>query len=265
MVPSRIKSLLPLLAGFLAAALLVTPAWGRLKDPGLSEGDIRKVWAAFDTAGDRVNVRGGYPYQSCFQKAARKHSVPLPLLVAVARGESNFDRHAVSTKDCLGIMQIRWPGTAKDLGIHRRADLFDACVNIDAGTRYLATLLDRFNGDTYLAVAAYNYGPNAVSERHVPRGAQWYAAYIHNHLKKLTSMSYRHADRILVLEYSDFQTAMVFKQIFEETVGNVPFEIYKSEKYTYDLYIVFENADKRKSYLHRFRAKTGITPIGQRQ
>jgi hypothetical protein len=252
--------------GFLlSAALGAGPGWGRLRDPGLSEREIRRAWKSFDARSDTMTVKGDFPYMACFRKTADKYKLPLALLLAMARGESNFDRKAVSTKDCLGIMQIRWPGTANDLGITRRADLFDPCINIDAGGRYLSWLLEKFGGDTYLAVAAYNYGPNAVSSRRVPRGAQWYAAYIHGHLRRLDGRHYRHTDRILVLEYTDFKMATAFKQIFEATVRDVPFEIYKSNKYTFDLYIVFENDKKRRAYVNRFRAKTGITPIGHRQ
>lgn len=264
MEPANRKIGILLLGLVLTAALWAGPCWARLKDPGLSELEIRSAWQSFENTAGTIDVKGNYPFLSCFRQTADKYNLPLRLLIAVARGESNFNPKAVSTKDCLGIMQIRWPGTANDLGIYRRADLFDPCINIDAGGRYLAWLLKRFKGNTYLAVAAYNYGPNAISKTRVPRGAQWYAAYIHGHLPRRTSKGYRYTDRVLVLEYTDFQMAMKFKRIFEARVEKVPFEIFKSNKYTFDLYIIFENDKKRQAYVDRFQARTGITPLGQR-
>ena len=124
-------------------------------------------------------LTGNYPYMDCFSDAARKYNLPVPLLVAMARGESGFDPDARSHKECLGLMQIKWPGTANDLGIMHREDLFNPAVSIDAGARYMSWLVDQFDGDLFLAVAAYNYGPNAISpKRRVPSGAKWYAAYI---------------------------------------------------------------------------------------
>ena len=262
------KPLKKMLLFIVLSACFVLPFSARARLPAdvdLSERAVRSLWRSFEEVKESIKPQGRYPFENCFEQTAQRYNLPLPLLLAVARGESNFNPNAVSTKDCLGIMQIRWPGTAHDLGITRRADLFDPCINIDAGGRYLAWLLEKFSGDPYLAVAAYNYGPNAVSSRRVPRGAQWYAAYIHGHLRRLSSDRYRHTDRVLVLEYTDFGMAMTYKRIFEASVAGVPFEIYKSNKYTFDLYIVFENAAKRRSYVNRFQAKTGITPIGYRQ
>ena len=60
-----------------------------------------------------------YPYAHCFESAARKYDLPLTLLLAVARGESNFNPMAKSDRNCHGVMQIQWPGTARHLGIYR--------------------------------------------------------------------------------------------------------------------------------------------------
>ena len=98
---------------------------------------------------------------SAIHEAARAHGVDPRLVAAVARRESAFDANAVSHKGAGGIMQLM-PATARYLGVH---DVFDARQNIFGGTRYLRTLLDTFNGDLDLALAAYNAGPGAV-EKH---------------------------------------------------------------------------------------------------
>ena len=81
-------------------------------------------------------------------------------------------------------MQILWPDTARHLGIYRLSDLYEPCTNIDAGARYLREMLDRYNGNLHLALAAYNYGPQRISAdgNNIPSGATWYSGYIYRHL-----------------------------------------------------------------------------------
>ncbi len=128
-----------------------------------------------------------FKYQMCFNQAARRTKIPVTLLLAVARGESDFNSRAVSHANAIGIMQILWPQTAKELGFNRKSDLFIPCKNIHAGARYLRTLIDRYHGNYYLALAAYNYGPGRIKRganpRSIPNGAQWYSAYILDHLQ----------------------------------------------------------------------------------
>ena len=130
-----------------------------------------------------------YPYQDCFKRAAARYDLPLTLLLAVARGESDFNADAVSVKSCYGVMQIRWPGTAKELGFTRISQLTDPCRNILAGAKYLRKLLDRYDNDIHFALAAYNYGPGRIgktpSASTLPKGAVWYSGYIFHHLNKV--------------------------------------------------------------------------------
>jgi len=80
--------------------------------------------------------------------------------MAVIRTESCFDRKAVSRVGARGLMQLM-PATAKSLGVK---DSFDAEQNIKGGTKYLRQMLDQFDQDQTLALAAYNAGPGAVSK-----------------------------------------------------------------------------------------------------
>ncbi len=80
------------------------------------------------------------------------------LLHAVIRAESDYDRNAVSRKGAMGLMQLM-PETGRQYGVE---DFFDPEQNIRAGAKHLKSLLDRYFGNTRLALAAYNAGVTAV-------------------------------------------------------------------------------------------------------
>jgi soluble lytic murein transglycosylase len=89
---------------------------------------------------------------------AAEHGIDAALIRAVIRAESNFNHKAVSRKGAQGLMQLM-PATIWRLSV---GDAFDPHENIGAGVRYLRELLDQFQGDLTLALAAYNAGENAV-------------------------------------------------------------------------------------------------------
>ena len=167
------------LAAFGAATLSVMAASGLA-----ARQDLDAMWA--DYAESRASLEPAYrfPHATCFKAAALQYDLPETLLLAVARGESDFEPTARSRANAHGVMQILWPDTARHLGIHRLSELYEPCTNIDAGARYLKELLATYDDNLHLALAAYNYGPGRIPKNgnRIPAGAEWYSGYIFRHL-----------------------------------------------------------------------------------
>lgn len=104
-------------------------------------------------------------YDSLIRSAAARYGVDPMLVKSVIKVESDFNRYSVSRKGAKGLMQLM-PQTARGM---RVKNVFDPRQNIYGGTRYLKKMLGVFNGNTKLALAAYNAGPTAVKKyRGVP-------------------------------------------------------------------------------------------------
>ena len=170
------------LVTLIVAAILLSPATTAFGKTTPANLDL--AWQTY--LDKQTHLEPGYvfPHSHCFDAAAARYGLPETLLLAVARGESDFDATARSRANAHGVMQILWPVTAKHLGIERLSRLYDPCTNIDAGARYLKEMLARYEGNLHLALAAYNYGPNriAVNAVSIPDGARWYSGYIYRHL-----------------------------------------------------------------------------------
>jgi soluble lytic murein transglycosylase-like protein len=206
--PARRASRMSIALAALAAAIAAAPA-ARADFAVLKSGQRLHV-TGYEVAGDRVRLTmdGGNvevaaadlvsvepedtfaanpaplplaaPYGELIRAAASKHGVDEKLIAHLIAVESNFNPKAVSRKRAQGLMQLM-PQTAHRFAV---ANVFDPAQNIEAGTRYLKELLDRYRGDTSLALAAYNAGPEMV-ERY--RGVPPFPETQH-YVRKITSL-----------------------------------------------------------------------------
>jgi soluble lytic murein transglycosylase-like protein len=102
------------------------------------------------------------------------------LVRALVKVESNFNPNAVSRKGAMGLMQLM-PQTARQLNLKNP---FDPQENVDAGVRHLKQLLDNYNGDIRLSLAAYNAGSGAVARsRGIPRYSE-----TQNYVRRITNL-----------------------------------------------------------------------------
>jgi soluble lytic murein transglycosylase-like protein len=164
----------------LAAAFLTPPAadaqiyaWHDvngtlvLSDRKLDNGAL--TYAVPDAPGIRATTPlGEVKYREQFEELVRehaaRHALRPELVRAVIQVESGFNPRARSPRGAMGLMQLM-PATARELGVR---DAYDPAENIRGGTTYLRRLIDRYDGNEDLALAAYNAGADAV-DRHGKR------------------------------------------------------------------------------------------------
>jgi len=114
----------------------------------------RRSWRFSEASAPLFKTR----YDQTIIDASRKFDVDAALVSAVIKAESDYDPHTLSNKGARGLMQLM-PATALRFGV---TDSFDPVANIYAGTHYLRWLLETFQGNADLAVAAYNAGEGNV-------------------------------------------------------------------------------------------------------
>ncbi len=119
-----------------------------------------KVYMRETPKAPQKRLHSSATYDDVITEAARRHGIHFSLLKALIHVESCFNPRAVSKKGAMGLCQIM----PENLQILNISDPFDPWENIMGGARYLQQMLDRFNGQLPLALAAYNAGPSTVEK-----------------------------------------------------------------------------------------------------
>lgn len=123
----------------------------------------KKVFGTLVKPNSGVSAPKQYSKQeisNIISEISSKHGVNEKLVRALIKQESGFNPTIVSKAGATGLMQLM-PSTAKSLGV---ADAKDPVQNVDGGVRYLKSMMEKYNGNLILALAAYNAGPGAVDK-----------------------------------------------------------------------------------------------------
>jgi len=119
---------------------------------------LSKAYTPLLNANQASAVSGTAPYQDLIEAASKRYGVDSSLVNAVIKQESDFNHRAVSSAGAKGLMQLM-DGTGSGFGV---TNPFDPQQNIEAGTHFLSNLLQKYNGNEGVALAAYNAGPNRI-------------------------------------------------------------------------------------------------------
>jgi soluble lytic murein transglycosylase len=136
--------------------LITCPAWAGIYSYTDEKGQL---YVTYHEEGLTIKTKED-GFDLFIKKLAEKHNLDPLLVKAVIKVESDFEVEALSRKGAQGLMQLM-PQTARDL---RVKDVWDPHHNIEGGVRYLRKMIDKFNNNWSLALAAYNAGPNKVKE-----------------------------------------------------------------------------------------------------
>ncbi|MFD0588092.1 lytic transglycosylase domain-containing protein [Paenibacillus sp. GCM10027627] len=134
------------------------PVWGNELWAQVASFGITEAAPVSQAEWETAEWAGAGDFAGIIQQAAAKYGVSPALISAVIATESGFNPLAESHAGAKGLMQLM-DGTARGLGV---TDSFDPVQNVEGGTRYLAMLLRKYNGNEAVALAAYNAGPGRI-------------------------------------------------------------------------------------------------------
>lgn len=149
-----------------------------VKPKGGGAGKWKKVMSSDPAAGSKATAQRGacdgcdkvsasdnsperfHRYDEHIYEASELYRIPVPLIRAVIKTESDYDPHVVSSMDAKGLMQLM-PAVVEEMGVN---DVWDPRENILGGTRLLRWLANRYDGDITLTIAGYHAGPGSLAK-----------------------------------------------------------------------------------------------------
>lgn len=254
-----------LLFSLMALWLLTGHAAAAMAPDSRIEVDLKALFS------DPPKVKG-YPYQDLLSKAASRYGLPLPLVLALVRGESFFDPTAKSAKGAIGLMQVM-PSTAAEYGVKEK-ELFDPAKNIDVGVHYLSDLYTHLN-DPYLALAAYYCGCDGVDNGKfsLRPDCDEYVRYIYAHLQRILAGTkdaeatpVEKTKRFTLTSFDNFLDAEDFLKFLSEKLPDLQLDIFRVEvvnpdhtRYQYRILVAYGQDEGRGQICRDVKKATGFS------
>lgn len=244
----------------------ITPAHSAIAPDVEIQNDLDRMFS------EELPVQG-YPYQELMQNAAERYDLPLPYVLAVARGESFFNPDAESVKGAIGIMQVM-PSTAKnDFGVSKES-LFDPATNIDVGVHYLANLYNRFD-DPYFALAAYYCGPGGIDAENgtLRKDCNEYVRYIHTHLTSILAQAegkipepQGKLQKLVITRFDNYLDARDFLDFINPQLENLKLDLFRTDvqmvdhlRFQYQIIAAHGNETSREQICRQIKEVTGFS------
>jgi len=152
--------------------------------------DEETLWRELLKTPMPVEYLGGYPLAECFDQTAIETGVPVALMIGMAGFLTHFNKDA-AMDDRFGIMGIRWPDPARDLGMEKKEDLLtDACENIRLGGRFLAQLIEKSKNGLVPALIAYKNQSENVRPEYIQKEEVLFSKRLRKYVETMIKAPY---------------------------------------------------------------------------
>jgi soluble lytic murein transglycosylase-like protein len=200
-----------------------------------------------------------YPYGDCFKTAAVENRLPLPVVLGMAAYLSNFDPEVVSDSGA-GILNVGWPRPAKRLGIEEQETLTrDACANISAGARHLASLLAESQGQWVPALVAYRrHVAPAYLGRIRPEDLD-FSRELRDHVQEVIRQPYQPKTMYAFWEFDEQITARRFMKMVQNQSGVQLWM--RQQGFSYVIYIPAADPQEKDRKLQLIEQETGLQAV----
>ena len=200
-----------------------------------------------------------YPFGDCFKTAAVENRLPLPVVLGMAAYLSNFDPQVVSDSGA-GILNVGWPRPAKRLGIEEQEVLTrDACANISAGARHLASLLAESQGQWVPALVAYrrHVAPDYLG-RIRPEDLD-FSRELRRHVQEIIRQPYQPKTMYAFWEFDEQITARRFMKMVQHQSGVQLWM--RQQGFSYVIYIPAADPQEKDRKLQLIEQETGLQAV----